>query len=59
MAIPVYLLMRDGARLTPTLGFALACAALVVCTHRGNVARMRAGAEPRARRLWLFGRNRS
>jgi glycerol-3-phosphate acyltransferase PlsY len=59
IAIPVYLLMRDGARLTPTLGFALACAALVVYTHRGNVARMRAGAEPRARRLWLFGRDRS
>lgn len=59
IAIPVYLLMRDGAQLTPTLGFALACAALVIFTHRGNVARMRAGSEPRARRLWLFGRGRS
>lgn len=59
IAIPVYLLMRDGAVLTPTLGFALACAALVIVTHRGNVARMRAGTEPRARRLWLFGRGRS
>jgi glycerol-3-phosphate acyltransferase PlsY len=55
-AIPVYLLLRDGARLTPLLGFALACAALVAWTHRGNVRRMRAGTEPRARKLWLFGR---
>jgi acyl phosphate:glycerol-3-phosphate acyltransferase len=56
IAMPVYLLIRDGAVLTPTLGFALACAALVCWTHRGNVRRMRAGSEPRARRLWLFGR---
>jgi glycerol-3-phosphate acyltransferase PlsY len=59
IAIPVYLLLRDGAVLTPVLGFALACAALVVYTHRGNVSRMRAGTEPRARRLWLFGRGRA
>ena len=43
LAVPVYLLMRDGLQLTPTLGFALACAALVIYTHRGNIARMRAG----------------
>ena len=55
-AIPVYLLMRDGAVFTPVLGFALACAALVIYTHRGNLRRMRAGNEPRARKLWLFGR---
>ena len=59
LALPVYLLIRDGARVTPTLGFALATAALVIFTHRGNVRRMRAGAEPRARKLWLFGRRRS
>ena len=58
-AMPVYLLMRDGPILTPALGFALACAALVAFTHRGNVRRMRAGTEPRARRLWLFGRGRA
>jgi glycerol-3-phosphate acyltransferase PlsY len=58
LAMPVYLLLRDGARLTPLLGFALACAALVIYTHRGNVRRMRAGNEPRARKLWLFGRGR-
>ncbi|HEY6124697.1 MAG TPA: glycerol-3-phosphate 1-O-acyltransferase PlsY [Steroidobacteraceae bacterium] len=58
-AIPVYLLLRDGPVMTPVLGFALACAALVVYTHRANVRRMRAGTEPRARRLWLFGRGRA
>jgi len=59
LALPVYLLLRDGARFTPLLGFALATAALVIFTHRGNVRRMRAGSEPRARKLWLFGRQRS
>ena len=59
LAIPVYLLLRDGAALTPAMGFALACAALVVYTHRANVRRMRAGNEPRARRLWLLGRGRT
>ena len=58
LAMPVYLLIRDGARLTPLLVFAACCAALVVYTHRGNVRRMRAGNEPRARKLWLFGRGR-
>ena len=58
IALPVYLLLRDGARFTPLLGFALACAALVLYTHRGNVRRMRAGSEPRAKKLWLFGRER-
>jgi len=58
-AIPVYLLMRDGARLTPLLGFAVACALLVLYTHRGNVQRMREGTEPRARKLWLLGRGRT
>jgi glycerol-3-phosphate acyltransferase PlsY len=59
LAIPIYLLMRDGAAFTPVMGFALACAALVVYTHRANVRRMRAGTEPRARRLWLLGRGRT
>jgi glycerol-3-phosphate acyltransferase PlsY len=55
-AIIVYLVLRDGPVLTPVLGFALACAVLVLYTHRGNVRRMREGTEPRARKLWLFGR---
>jgi glycerol-3-phosphate acyltransferase PlsY len=36
------------------LAFALAMAAFVVYTHRENLARMRAGTENRARRLWLL-----
>jgi glycerol-3-phosphate acyltransferase PlsY len=56
LIVPAYLLIRDGGAMTPELGFALACAALVIYTHRGNVRRMRAGTEPRARKLWLFGR---
>jgi acyl phosphate:glycerol-3-phosphate acyltransferase len=56
IVLAVYLLARDGAVLTPELAFAIACALLVVFTHRGNLRRMRAGDEPRARRLWLFGR---
>lgn len=56
LALPLYLLMRDGAGMTRELCFAIACGVLVLYTHRGNVRRMRAGNEPRARRLWLFGR---
>jgi glycerol-3-phosphate acyltransferase PlsY len=40
----------------PTLAFAGFAAALVILTHRKNIARMRAGCEPRARHLWLLGR---
>ncbi len=56
LALPLYLLIRDGATVTVELCFAIACGLLVLFTHRGNVRRMRAGIEPRARRLWLFGR---
>jgi acyl phosphate:glycerol-3-phosphate acyltransferase len=56
LALPLYLLLRDGAVFGRELGFAIACAALVLFTHRANVRRMRAGTEPRARKLWLFGR---
>ena len=36
------------------LGFCILVTALVIYTHRGNLARMAAGTENRARRLWLF-----
>ena len=36
------------------LGFCILVTALVIYTHRGNLARMAAGTESRARRLWLF-----
>jgi glycerol-3-phosphate acyltransferase PlsY len=38
----------------PLLGFCAAITLFVVYTHRGNIARMRAGQENRVRRLWLF-----
>jgi acyl phosphate:glycerol-3-phosphate acyltransferase len=42
----------------PLLTFAVLTAALIIFTHRSNIARMRAGTEPRARRLWLLGLRR-
>jgi len=39
---------------TALLAFGLVMVAFVVYTHRANVARMRAGNENRARRLWLL-----
>lgn len=59
LAIPVYLLLLTGGIFDAELAFSLACVVLVLYTHRGNITRMRAGAEPRARRLWLFGRGRT
>jgi glycerol-3-phosphate acyltransferase PlsY len=42
----------------PMLAFGVLSALLILYTHRSNVARMRAGTESRARRLWLFGTRR-
>lgn len=49
----------DPQAVKPLVVFGLVCAPFVVWTHRSNVARLRAGTEPRARRLWLLGRWRS
>jgi acyl phosphate:glycerol-3-phosphate acyltransferase len=38
----------------PLLSFCVAVSLFVVYTHRCNIARIRAGQESRARRLWLF-----
>ena len=43
----------------PLLTFGILTALLILYTHRGNIARMRAGTEPRARKLWLFGTRRT
>ena len=43
----------------PLLTFGILTALLIFYTHRGNIARMRAGTEPRARKLWLFGTRRT
>jgi acyl phosphate:glycerol-3-phosphate acyltransferase len=53
--LPLLLEWTGFAANRPLLVFAILAAALVIFTHRGNIARMRAGCEPRARRLWLFG----
>jgi glycerol-3-phosphate acyltransferase PlsY len=47
----VYLLEPGNAAL---LGFCAAIEIFVIFTHRGNIARMRAGNEHRVERLWLF-----
>jgi acyl phosphate:glycerol-3-phosphate acyltransferase len=47
----------SSARL-PLLAFGIPAALLIVYTHRANIARMRAGTESRAKRLWLFGLRR-
>jgi glycerol-3-phosphate acyltransferase PlsY len=38
----------------PLCSFCAVVSAFVIFTHRSNIARMRAGKENRARRLWLF-----
>jgi glycerol-3-phosphate acyltransferase PlsY len=43
---------------TPLLVFGILATLLIIYTHRSNIARMRAGTESRARRLWLFGTRR-
>jgi acyl phosphate:glycerol-3-phosphate acyltransferase len=42
----------------PLLAFGILAPLLIIYTHRGNIARMRAGKESRARRIWLFGSRR-
>ncbi|HEU5468292.1 MAG TPA: glycerol-3-phosphate acyltransferase [Steroidobacteraceae bacterium] len=51
-AVPVAASVAPVSGAMPAFG--LAMAALVAWAHRGNFARMRAGTEPRANRIWLF-----
>lgn len=53
-ALPLYVGWTGATPFVPLCLFGIAATALVTYTHRGNIARMRAGTEPRARRLWLF-----
>jgi acyl phosphate:glycerol-3-phosphate acyltransferase len=56
-SIPLYVTvtgLEPGLSLTT---FGVVVTAMIVFTHRSNIARMRAHTEPRAKRLWLFGRN--
>lgn len=52
LTVPVTLWLRQASE--PLLVFAVVMAAFVVWAHRSNIARMRAGNENRARRLWLL-----
>jgi glycerol-3-phosphate acyltransferase PlsY len=58
-AVPVFAALSGMQPHAPLLAFGLAVTAFVAFTHRSNIARMRAGTEPRARRLWLLGRKRA
>jgi acyl phosphate:glycerol-3-phosphate acyltransferase len=51
LVIAVYVLEPDDV---PLLSFCALVTLFIVYTHRGNIARMRAGQENRVRRLWLF-----
>jgi glycerol-3-phosphate acyltransferase PlsY len=56
-SIPLYVSAVGLEPGLPLTTFGVVVTALIVFTHRSNIARMRAGTEPRARKLWLFGRN--
>jgi glycerol-3-phosphate acyltransferase PlsY len=59
VAVPVFVEASGMEPQTPSLTFGIAITILVIFTHRTNIARMRAGSEPRAHRLWLFRRGRT
>ena len=54
LSLPAYFAVARPGDL-PLLAFGIVMAAFVAYTHRENIARMRAGIENRARRLWLLG----
>jgi len=56
-SLPVYVSISGLEPGLPLTTFGVVVTALIVFTHRSNIARMRANTEPRARRLWLFGRH--
>lgn len=51
--LPIYFALAEP-RSAAFVAFGAAMAAFVAYTHRANIARMRAGNENRARRLWLL-----
>lgn len=56
-SLPTYVVLSGAEPTAPLTAFGAFAALLILFTHRANIARMRAGREPRARRLWLFGRH--
>jgi len=53
IALPVYVATQRPVE-AALLAFGIVMAGFVIYTHRANLARMRAGNESRARRLWLL-----
>ena len=53
-SFPAYLLWTDPTPSQALLVFGCVMTLFVCYTHRGNIERMRAGTENRARRLWLL-----
>ena len=53
IALPVYVATQRPVE-AALLAFGIVMAGFVIFTHRANLARMRAGNESRARRLWLL-----
>lgn len=58
VSLPAYIAASGYEPQRAWLVFGIVIAALIVVTHRPNIARMKTGREPRARRLWLMGRGR-
>jgi glycerol-3-phosphate acyltransferase PlsY len=58
IALAVAIAVCKGLRQPALLSFGILAALTIVYTHRANIARMRAGTESRAQRLWLFGSRR-
>ncbi len=58
VAVAVALAAANREPRLPLLAFGVLAALLIIYTHRANIARMRAGNEARARRLWLLGLRR-
>jgi len=54
-ALAVSIALSAGSPRVPLLTLGILVSLLILFTHRSNIARMRAGTESRARRLWLFG----
>ena len=55
LSLPVCVALAGTDSDVPMLTFGIVVALVIAYTHRTNIRRMRAGTEPRARRLWLFG----
>jgi glycerol-3-phosphate acyltransferase PlsY len=57
-ALAVSIALSVGSPRAPLLTYGILAALLILFTHRANIARMSAGTESRARRLWLLGSHR-